>query len=424
MAKKRIYISSTLDIPEYRNAAEEVFRYCAKYFEVGLIAEYMSPQAESTLAVCLAEVDKCDIYVLIIGRRYGTLVSEANPISFTHAEYNKATAANNPPKDIIVLCAADKATGFTEEKDHPEKFQEFRKLVRATHTSYIKDFSNAIELQSQLRGVLLLRVFENLPSITNDAIEYRCDRVEPATKYLDDLVIAKLDNTKGCFAVLYGSQNEKPRSFTTRLAKLDIGLPIKISLTKSELANEINERKQQLNLARNIYQQLFADERPNFDLTLLQQFATPQAFFALLQEKGVRELFIEFVIDTDTNELLDEPYLNLLKNFTNAWRAAIPDSLFIHCTFSITGQKNFTDIKNGYEAFLGNFPAITDIRELEMITRKHICTWIEKELKITQGEQIQFLVNKHFGIDEFSFCLSVAQDKLQKMINDMYINIQ
>ena len=87
--KKRIYISSTLDLTVYREGIETTFRKFSKFFEVGRLAEYMMPETRKVLPECLADVNACDIYIIILGFRYGSLEATTG-LSFTECEYNCA----------------------------------------------------------------------------------------------------------------------------------------------------------------------------------------------------------------------------------------------------------------------------------------------------------------------------------------------
>lgn len=83
----QIFISSTFkDLGEQRKQAIEVI------FEQGHIPialDRFSPSNESDLAVIKKVISECQIYILILGHRYGELVP-GEDISFTELEYNLA----------------------------------------------------------------------------------------------------------------------------------------------------------------------------------------------------------------------------------------------------------------------------------------------------------------------------------------------
>lgn len=56
------------------------------------------PDSQPVLKSCLADIDSCDLYVLILGHRYGFRPPEENPenLSITHLEFRHAGQHNIP----------------------------------------------------------------------------------------------------------------------------------------------------------------------------------------------------------------------------------------------------------------------------------------------------------------------------------------
>lgn len=93
-----IFISSTyIDCIEYRNAAIEAI-HTFNDNNISIIGmELFGSRKETTLEVCINEVKKADIYILIIAHRYGSIDKESQK-SYTQLEYEEAAK-----KDIPIL---------------------------------------------------------------------------------------------------------------------------------------------------------------------------------------------------------------------------------------------------------------------------------------------------------------------------------
>jgi tetratricopeptide (TPR) repeat protein len=66
---------------------------------------YFGPRAERPAEVCIREVTDSDIYVGIIGLRYGSPVRDRENVSYTELEFDTATAAGKPV--LIIMLSED-----------------------------------------------------------------------------------------------------------------------------------------------------------------------------------------------------------------------------------------------------------------------------------------------------------------------------
>jgi Domain of unknown function (DUF4062) len=108
--KLKVYISSTfLDMQEAREKIiDRIHKGMSPYFELTEIMEKMSgdPTNRTNVDICLAEVRKADLYILITGKRYGSyphtytskdgkLVDNTEKKSYTELEYEAACETLN-----------------------------------------------------------------------------------------------------------------------------------------------------------------------------------------------------------------------------------------------------------------------------------------------------------------------------------------
>ena len=86
---KKVMISSTaLDLPEHR---KEVLEACLRQGFFPVMMEHLTAADTNAKAKSLAMVDEADIYLGILGYRYGYVPDDDNPdrISLTEMEYDR-----------------------------------------------------------------------------------------------------------------------------------------------------------------------------------------------------------------------------------------------------------------------------------------------------------------------------------------------
>jgi hypothetical protein len=110
-------------------------------YYTSLLYEYEPAYPEKTLEGCLNALSRCQVYLLIVGVKYGTLVEE---ISITHREYRYAKEKNLP---ILV---------FIKGERNIEREQGIEDLLREIESDDFKykRFRNVIELKNEVNESL------------------------------------------------------------------------------------------------------------------------------------------------------------------------------------------------------------------------------------------------------------------------------
>jgi hypothetical protein len=114
----RAVISSTAyDLPKHRDAAENA---CLREHFFPVMMEHQARGSAAALQLSLELVDQADVYVLILGRRYGE-VALGQDKSFTHLEFERATERGIARLVFLMaddhpLLAADVETGLGAER--------------------------------------------------------------------------------------------------------------------------------------------------------------------------------------------------------------------------------------------------------------------------------------------------------------------
>lgn len=132
--------STTLDLPEHR---QEVRDACLRQDFFPVMMEHLPSDPTDGLEKSLQLVERSDIYILIIGARYGC-IPPGMETSITEAEYNNAINKEIP---IFVFIASDNhpfARGDVETGRGAEKLRLFQQKLEEKHT--VTYFCSAEEL--------------------------------------------------------------------------------------------------------------------------------------------------------------------------------------------------------------------------------------------------------------------------------------
>jgi len=129
----QVFVSSTYsDLIDERQAAVEAI---LSHGHIPAGMELFTSGDESQMDVIKQWIDESDVYLLILGGRYGSIESKTGK-SYTHLEYEHAIATGKPYFACVAKEQAQenrvKIHGTSViEKDNPQKLKEFRQLVES-----------------------------------------------------------------------------------------------------------------------------------------------------------------------------------------------------------------------------------------------------------------------------------------------------
>jgi len=172
MAKPRVFVSSTyLDLVDLRDSLAAFFEnlgFEAKLFERGGV--YYDPN-EPLDESCLKEVGKSDLFVLIIGGRYGSPTSAeaaraTNYNSITKAEYQHARSEGIP---VLTFVRAQVNSEFATYRKNP---RETRDLISYAHVDNILIFKLLQDIYHLKRGnpVFTYNTFSDIERVTQNQL--------------------------------------------------------------------------------------------------------------------------------------------------------------------------------------------------------------------------------------------------------------
>ena len=127
----RIFVSSTKeDLIPYREAVETVLTGM-EHIPLGM--EYFVSSPDSPIDVCLATVRRSQLYIVIVGMRYGS-IEEGSGKSFTELEYDEAVKNKIPVLAFIIdeeQCAI--LPMFVDVGEKAEKLKQFKAKLNSSY---------------------------------------------------------------------------------------------------------------------------------------------------------------------------------------------------------------------------------------------------------------------------------------------------
>jgi hypothetical protein len=173
--KYQIFISSTfVDLIEERQAAVEAILQKG-HIPAGM--ELFSANDKSQWEVIKKWIDDSDIYLLLLGGRYGT-INEETGISYTQMEYDYATSISKPLFTLILSDEIIDAKPREISKDYDlkdPKYKAFKSLVSAKMCSFPKN-------NDQIK----LNINQSLDGLINEYKEVLIGWIRGNLKQIDD----------------------------------------------------------------------------------------------------------------------------------------------------------------------------------------------------------------------------------------------
>lgn len=141
----RIFVSSTKeDLIPYREAVETVLTGM-EHIPLGM--EYFVSSPDSPIDVCLATVRRSQLYIVIVGMRYGS-IEEGSGKSFTELEYDEAVKNKIPVLAFII--DEEQCPILPKFVDVGEKAEKLKQFKAKLNSSYLVSRFASIDNLKQL----------------------------------------------------------------------------------------------------------------------------------------------------------------------------------------------------------------------------------------------------------------------------------
>lgn len=248
----RIFISSTFeDLKDQRKQAYEVI---SERGHIPTALERFSPANDSDLEVIKKEIANCQIYLLILGHRYGELVPGKN-ISYTELEYE--IAEENGLMILSFILKKDEIKKLREKFDsekgnEKEEMKNFDKLEKFHNR--IKRFKKIWGPDDQFKFLVATALADNLPKcdkpgFIRETEDHSMELIASAFK--NDFIVDTVEQLKN-FKKLYKRCLQQPDEkrelakcfreyYLDRILKNKVNLFFESGSTVAYLAREISE---------------------------------------------------------------------------------------------------------------------------------------------------------------------------------------
>ena len=139
----RVYVSST--IADLRRERREVMDWLVAA-DHQVVHSYR-PSSDTVRESCLDDVDGCDLYVLIVGHRYGFQPAQDNPegLSITHLEFRRAGESGIPRVALLRTSIPDVSLSDMEDPERAALVRAFRaEVAREVRAAEFSDLAALI----------------------------------------------------------------------------------------------------------------------------------------------------------------------------------------------------------------------------------------------------------------------------------------
>jgi len=365
---------------------EKTVRSLEKYFTVVRIMEYMiAGSNQPILKEIYRDIDRCDIYVILIGKLYGSIAPDTG-LSFTENEFDRAVQQD---KYIVPLFAHPNAPGLENiEADDQANYDRFVAKVRSKRLRFADPFTSADQLIQQL---VLAFFWLSDVKWDVDEVRYLCNRSTQVTDFrsgrLQDRYIS------ACIA----RRSDQSRYLTFRLAMLEVGLPAEyIPKLRPAIMMGGSGRQYEKFEERICTEMLTSLGMTGTDKDL----QTVEKLFDFLAKKQVPALFVEMVLDTieitETNFL----FSHLQTLLANLRRYSAQTGIVAYC-FVVLELEDEEDIGKYDLSSLNCPPGMAFsyqpniLDPLKKISRTDMRLWIQDHVTI-HGNQIADEVLKEY----------------------------
>ena len=172
--KTRVFVSSVQKEMEDERLIVQNLLYTDSFLSAHcfpVLYEFEPASAEKALEGCLALLDGCQAYVLIVGTHYGTA---AGGLSITHAEYRRAKQNKLP---VLAFIKGDRSV------KREEGTSGLVAEIEADGYKY-KRFGNVIELQKEVRAALVKLLRDQFAiAPTSDENEIAAQTIEATSTF-------------------------------------------------------------------------------------------------------------------------------------------------------------------------------------------------------------------------------------------------
>ena len=415
-----VYISSTFtDLKPFRQAIINCIVSLGDFYKP-VSMEFYDAEDLHFVEKCLNDVAACDIYILILGKRYG-YIPKGYEKSITEMEYEKARdtalAEKGKGKEVLVFKVGDLCNTYNYQENETV-FKEYQQTfvdeinVRLSP----KPFESEAELSLQVTQALMKRLFkrmrtgEKIIPPDKDSVLCYCDRTPQISLMKRNVVIDK----KKMFFLWGNRLTDFPNGVVKRFAKYTLGSINKIEplIKITDLITGSDPSGNDANAIWNILEYL--------NLSPEAEDTVPKGFIERLAKQKSKKVILPFYYDFDFDE--DAVKMNEFLRFCDAvfreYQAGVKsyELYFMFVIYSAAPDKDTL------QRSLQNYPDLNRIssfvEKLKPVQDVDITDWIEKF--ITTSEFSPEIYKQYFHDNSRrEYTMQEVNVALSKIIDDL-----
>lgn len=373
-----VYISSTFnDLKNFRQAVINCIVSLGDYYQP-VSMEFYDAADIHFVKKCLDDVAACDIYILLLGKRYG-YIPKGFTKSITEMEYEKARECqlSGKVKEVLVFKVGDLCNTYTYKENDPDYITyQADFLDELNERLSPKPFESDAELQLQVSLSLMKRLFrlvrtgvKVIPPDKEEVLCY-CDRNVPISSLKRNVSLFK----KKVFFVQGNRKTDFPGGVVKRFAKYSLGSINKIEplIKITDLITSNDTESNDIGCLWNILEYLAIS--PTADNTLIA------GFLEELKHNKSSKIILPFYYDFTFDE--DETKLTGFIDFADrlygqyAKEAREYELFFIIIIYSSSPDYDTIKTMLAKHALANQLSAFID--KLKPVPEDDIIDWIEK----------------------------------------------
>ena len=377
------------------------------YFELVRTMEYMMPGSDQPiLNECLDDVDKCDIYILIIGKRYGSIEQTTN-LSFTENEYNRASST--PGKIILSFIAEENALGLEAVKiDDLQRFDGFKGKVKDKYQTFMKNFTSPFHLTTQL--VLSLFKFADKKWDYSETLKYYCDR----KVHFADFIRWKERKKLNVFTVC-GKTHDRAENFNYRMARLEFGMEKEYNNQKIKPADFFTGL-----FSERFQSRIMTCMMERFFGRMEDQPSTLEACFEFFVAQKIQTFYMQFFFSYEDSK--DKKLVATLKTFLsdlNVQCVKTGITFFVVIVFEFDDNKPVdVDVMNTFKMRQKKFAQI-GLVPLNKVKDSDIREWAETHLLPPGSNELDRLMETFYNIGQDDCNMKQAESIMSKILESL-----
>ena len=417
MHKLNVYLSSPyMEFKDVRDKFLGEIQSRNKLYDITAMEEYLA-EDKDVLSTCVADVNKCDIYVLVLGDKYGSIAKkngENSGKSFTYWEFDAANKKKKEGKDIerLILLKAGPAAA----DEHPLLAAWKKEIAESQIQTVYYDDQQEIprKILDSLDNFTLLRIQASIEkkAVLRDKI-YLCNRREINQEFL-----VSIDEDPIQFFVLSGHEDDLPHYFVKRneIEFEDMSVQWKNIKIQPDIPDTVTEfEKAEIYIKSEIFNEL------KWKKFKLPRDVTPETITQYMTENSIDYLSVSWFIESILwkNDTLKDFIVSFYQKYNTINTALKTDKRILF--FGILRYAQNSNItEQEFYARVHNIQWEHNLQKFKKITKQDIKDWLSdnniEEQEIRCEEMISLYLK---DISERDMYYKEVEGSLQKML-DLY----